>query len=399
MSNKPQNPPLAFFGAQFGALLVGEDNRFKTFDDLCKFAHNDCGINGVTLPTGMLDIKKMISDQDHREETMAHYESLGTPIRRLENHVTGQLVCIHEAVLPRFIGFSPLDKNATRQVAEERAKQDFMEDITLSNLMGLKHIQTFPGGRSNPCATDPWNAYPDKLREYSLAILAEKWESILSYAGKQDVRIGFEIRHIMEDLFDMETFLLFRDKFLLDENAKSAADVGMDVSHYEIEGDNPYNDIVLCKENNLADMGHAKQGFFDESVVNCNRRPANRPWIERAGKFCTFGTHNPQNSHSWVNLMRQSHMRLEEGTHLVIEGECMFLRNPEQSMKVAAENLRLVLAGKSPVPINEITAEPWDGPAFDKFADSGYTAPEILNFNSTENEAIRQRLEQVGIAV
>lgn len=394
---KSQTPELAFFAAQFASLLVGPGKMFTTVDDLCRWAANEVGITGISLPTGMLNVRRMIHDKEHREETVEHYRNLGTRITRLESHVTGQQVCMHPAITCRFRGFAPRAfQHLSQYDLENRARTDMLEAIELSRLLGFTEHQTFPGGRSVPVATDPWNAYPPLLREKALAILAEKWEPILAAAGKAGVRVGFEIRHIMEDLCDVSDLLLFR-RLLYSDDARRALAWGVDISHYEIDGDSPIHDLDLAIKEGLAIPGHAKQGIFDDEMPGHNRRPANKPWDKRAGQFCTFGTFNPLHAKALGQMLQDQHAKSETGIFAVIEGECMFLKNPAQGVKVAAGNLRRVFKGEDPIPFNEISPEEWDGPEFDKFADSGYTAEEVMALSADEVSGVTERLEKAGI--
>ena len=76
----------------------------------------------------------------------------------------------------------------------------------------------------------------------------------------------------------------------------------------------------------------------------------------------------------------------------------MALRNPIQGLKVSAENLRRLINGQDPMSLEEIKPEPWDGPAFDKFADSGYTAEAGMCLNVDDTLALQERLEAVGLS-
>jgi hypothetical protein len=393
MNTKPEKPILAFFSAQFNGQLVGPDNVFKTFEDLCKFAHDECGYNGVSLHTGMLDIEQINESHAYCEDLIAKFRNLGTPIVNLANHVVGQLVCVHQAVLPRFIGFAPdqLRDASVHQVQAWAALQMQKEILATYNL-GLHHLHTFPGGKSVPVATDPWNAYPPQLREKALAILADSWEPNLSYAGGLGVKIGFEFRHIMEDLIRGQDMIDLRDIYILDAIAKTAVDTGTDYSHFQIDGDDPRDDSELVFNARMWSMNHAKFGFFDATIPGHCRRPANMPWSERAGKFCTFGIHNPEHARHFIMMVDKVHEREPEGTYIVVEGECMYLRNPKQGLSIAANNVRLVQAGKEPINFRDIEPLPWSGPAFDSFADSGYTAEQVMALDVVDSAAVRDRL-------
>ncbi len=400
-TKKPIDPPLAFFSAQCMALVGHQDpntQQFTTFDDVCRFAAGECGFTGISVHTGMLDVRKMISDDEFRNEVVEHFKELGTPIIRLESHFTGQRKVMHPAVVPRFRGSAPKwAQHLPHQELEAQASTEMMDILVLSSLLGLKHHQTFSGARANPVATDPWNAHPPLLRAKTLATIAYKWEKEFIFAADTGIRIGFEIGHIMEDLFGVRD-LIDLESYLLDPRASKALDWGVDFSHWEIEGDDPKDDAELALKYNIGEMGHAKQGYFDPTQPFARRRPANLSWKERAGKFCTFGTHNPQNSKLWVRMMREAHARLPQGTWLVYEAECMFIRNIVQAMKIAADNLRLVLADKEPRPMSDIIPESWEGPAFDSFADSGYTAEEVLALSAPETVEVQKRLEHADIA-
>ncbi len=279
---------------------------------------------------------------------------------------------------------------------EAQARDEMLEAIELGRLLGIRRHQTFPGGRSVPVATDPWNAHPPLLREKALALLAVKWEPILKAAGRGGVRVGFEIRHIMEDLFSWRDLRDLRNKYLLDVVARNAFAWGVDVSHHEIDGDDPTEDVLECIKLGLAEPGHAKQGDFNSKKPGACRRPANMAWADRAGQFRTFGTVHPDHSRLFADVVLKAHERSAHGEFAVIEGECMAIRNPEQGLRVAAENLRLVFAGKEPVSLQEITLEPWDGPAFDKFADSGYTAEAVMALSGNDAKEVNRRLEHAG---
>ncbi len=390
---KPQKPGIAFFAAQFASLLVGEGKHFSSFGDLCRWANNECGLTGVSMPVGMLDVPQMIQNADFRGSVLAEYASYGTPIIRLESHVVGQLVCVHPALLQRWVGFIPPElQGAPVHDVQSWARERMLEVVELSRLLGFEDHQTFPGGRSVPLLTDPWPAHADGLYENSLAYLARCWEPILQAASGAHLRIGFEIRHIMEDIATVPQLIDFSD--MLADDAASAAAWGVDVSHYEIDGDDPLHDLQLAIERGLVMPGHAKQGYFDESQPGHCRRPANMPWSERAGKFCTFGTHNPNNSREWVRSLMHAHHASTSGLHAVIEGECMFLRNPLQGMRVAAANLRQIMDGHAPTHLSQITPEPWDGPAFDSFAETGVKATELLGLWHEATEDVGRRVER-----
>jgi hypothetical protein len=170
----------------------------------------------------------------------------------------------------------------------------------------------------------------------------------------------------------------------------------VDVSHHEIDGDDPTEDVFECIKLGLAEPGHAKQGDFSSKKPGACRRPANMAWADRAGQFRTFGTVHPDHSRLFAGVVLKAHERSTHGEFAVIEGECMAIRNPVQGLRVAAENLRLVFAGKEPVSLEEITLEPWDGPAFDKFADSGYTAEAVMALSGNDAKEVNRRLEHAG---
>ncbi len=397
---KPTEPQIAFFAPQYlalmdGAIPPGRTAHINGFDDVCRYAA-DCSITGIDLPIGMLDVNRMLNDDHFFGETVEHYRQLGTPIIRLSSHTDGQLLSLHSAYKPRFVGFAPkTDKKKSVRRLEQSATERIIDGLRLGKKLGTNMHQTFPGGRSVP-HHDQWSTLPKHFREISLLHLAMQWEPVFEVAAECKQEIGFEIGHVMESIQSVDDLLLFRS--FLPKKLHRYVKWGVDTSHFDKEGDSGDTHVEEAIKHNLDIPGHAKDGVFQESDSTPTRHRQNAlPFAEQAGKFATFGIMNEASAHAFGRVLWRHHRRSSVTSYGVLEGECMFILNPFQSMRVGAENLRAVINDKPVTSLNQIKLEQWKGKTFESFAESSVKSSDLLELDQKELNKLRARAYQYGL--
>jgi sugar phosphate isomerase/epimerase len=399
--NRTQNPGLAFFAAQFSALMIGSDTPegvpINNLDDVCRFAA-DSGITGIDLPLGMLDVNKMLADEGYREEQVERFRALGTPIIRLSSHTDGQLGGgISSAYLDRVGQFASQPERMlgfVRNKVEAAAMIRIQDSLRLGQLLGTTMHQTFHGGRGVP-HHDQWPTLPELFRQYAILHLALKWTPTFEVAHETGQRLCFEIGHVMEGIQDVDDMLLFRS--YLPEHLRYLAKWGVDTSHMDKEGDDAVGQVESAIAADLDAPGHAKSAVFDPELKRRRRQNA-RPFAEQGGYFSTFGTTSPDSARAFVKVLQLDHERQEAGSWAVIEGEDMTgLKNPFQGMRIASENLRRIINGQNPIPLHQIEFLPWYGPTFETFAKSSITTSSLLELGGDELADLWEAADRVGL--
>ncbi len=398
---KADTPQIAVFTPQFLAMCVGDKpGQYKSADDVWRYAAQTCGITGISMHIGMLDVPKLIEDTEAREAFVAHYRNLGLEIIGLESHTDGQLSSISECYLSRFLPFAPKrDQLAERATIENRARKRVQEALRLGKLFGISRHQTFPGGRGI-AHHDQWSTLPKGFREAAILQLAIQWEPTLEMAYECGQRIGMEIGHVMEGLTSVEDLLLMRG-FLKSDSAKKALKEGIDFSHRDKEGNSTAQQYALAVAHDLDTPGHAKSGvFLEKKHAPFFRRQCALPFSEQSGKFATFGTVSPESAKLFGDALWREYNRNAGGSWGVIEGECMFIPNPLQAMRVAAENLRRVINGEDPISLQEITPEEWAGPTFETFAENpSVNTGDLLEMSREEIRTFNRRARELGLPI
>jgi hypothetical protein len=227
-----------------------------------------------------------------------------------------------------------------------------------------------------------------------------QWEETLKHATACGVEIGFEIWHVMQTLQSTMDIINMRN-FLQSDEAKAATKVGLDVSHPDKEEDDT---VTLVKDAVAADIivpGHAKSAFFDRSVPGFRHRQHGLPFKDQAGKFATFGIFNPETAALFGSVLWLEHARNPKGAWGVYEGECLFLQNVRQGLKVGTENIRRVVDNQPTVSYDELKSgsgiEPWKGPNFESFADGNAPVRELLEMSDEEAAAFNERAGEFGL--
>ncbi len=391
-------PKSAFFLPQLEQLMMGNQKyKISTRDDICRFAA-DCGIEGIDITFGMLpEPYKMLHRDDYRQEIVAHFAKLGTPIVRISTHTDGQLASLHSVYRLRFAKFgSPGESALSRDHVELAARKRIKDALCLGHLLGLKHHQTFHGGRGIP-HHDQWSTLPAHWHDYELLFLAMQWTSTYQVAydhGQQEM--GVELGHVMGSLQTVADMIKFRS--YLPEHLRPLAKWGVDTSHFDKEDDNACAFVDEAIVADLDSPGHAKDAWFNKNQPGARHRQNGLPFAQQAGKFEVFGMANPGSARKFAEVLWRAH-RAGRFSYGVIEGEAMGdTLCPFQGLQIAAENLRRVIDGKEDLITQEnVEAAAWTGPTFETFATSDVPPLVLLEANDDEAARFRQLCEQHGL--
>src|SRR3990167_8758298 len=195
---------LCFLNVQPHMLLVGKPGGFSTADDFHRFAANECGFTGITMPSGFLDLDAAINSSAYRDDFQAGLQKCGLTdgLVRMEMHVDGQNVCLHPSRAKRFGHFIDGEnfRLMSQQQFEEAGQVKVKKAIDASAAFGFKDLPGFEGGRGFPAAMAKWSAWPKHLALWVMAFLACKWIPILEYAADKGVTVTFEIGHPENDI-------------------------------------------------------------------------------------------------------------------------------------------------------------------------------------------------------
>jgi len=388
-------PRLAFFKPQFAQLMIGS-KKIKDFDDVCRFAHGECGIDGLDMDIGSLDVRRMLTDQEFREQTVEKYQELGTPIIRLSSHTDGQWGGgMSEVYVKRFLDFVPTAQHGfSRDDIELAAAQRIKEGLELGNLLGFTHHQTFCGGRGI-AHHDQWSTLPENWHKYEILHLSLKLIPILEVALKGNQKVGLEIGHVMQAIQTVEDLKLLRS--YLPENMRHLIKWGIDTSHFNKEGCNAVEAVDQAITAGLDSLGHAKDAVYNSTIEGARPRQNALPFKDQAGKFEVFGVGTPASAKAFGTAVISASAR-GDFDWCVIEGEAMGeILCPFQGMKIAAENIRRVLDGKDPLCLKDINIQTWDGPTFETFAKSKVKVSGLLELNTNDYQALCEAAERVGL--
>jgi hypothetical protein len=432
-NNKPKvltMQTVCFFAAQPYSLTVGKPDGFKTADDFYRFAADECGFEGVTLPAGspFINIEEALRSSMYRDDLQAKFRAYGLKegIVRLETHVVSQNICLHSSRRLKMGPFVSSDfRSFSHRQLEDRAAKMLRDIIDLSHLMGFRYLPGFSGGRGYAVAQAKWSAWPAYLREWIFALLAYKWIPNLEYAADRKQVKTFEFGHPENDILTGENFFLFYK--LLTPKARKAVGVNADKSHF----DNVLVDFLphfqKAAETGCEFSSHYKGGaVFETEDGSVSPYGGWRSWSTASSSFFTIGTVGS------VESVRKFHHFHKERDHLqkqhggsnpiVYEGECVGIQNPKQAMEVGAHNCRALRDGtplarlfwKYPLLLPErnreefssepfledyngrIDLDPWSGGPFDAFADTPVSAIELLEVDTGEEAGCRQILEAAG---
>ena len=424
---------LCFLAVQPYFLTVGKPGGFANEADFYRFAAEECGFEGVTLPAGppFIDIGKAITSGSYRDDLQARMQKYGLKhgVVRLEMHVVGQNVCLHSSRILRMGPFlNPHGfRGETSRSLEGMAEEEMRRIIDASAGFGFRHLVGFPGGRGYAAAQAKWSAWPKHFPEWVLALLAHKWNPILEYAAQRGVVITFEIGHPENDLLTGENFATFYA--MLSPTAQTAVGVNADGSHFVNVGTNPLPHFRAAAKTGCEFTSHYKWGAvrdqFDGSASPYGRW---RPWSTASTSFYTIGTVGPVSLvRDYQAFMFEQHCAMNSrrvgGVDIVYEGECVGIPNPKQAMRIGAENCRALRDGKGLIRLRNImeaqaiqltpfvpngtpsleqpdgtetAIDPWEGGPFDAFADCPAKPWELLEMTADETSAARIILASAG---
>jgi sugar phosphate isomerase/epimerase len=414
---------LGFLAVQPYFLLVGQPGGFKTAADFYKFAAQDCGFEGVTLPAGdpFIDIDKVNGGSTtYGDDFQAELKSYGLErgALRLEMHVVGQNVCLDPSRRLKFGHFiTPDFRNKSHLEIEKMAANKMMEIIVASHKMGFRHIPGFCGGRGYAVGQAKWAAWPKHFALWVFALLASKWNPILEYAADRDQVITFEIGHPENDILTGKNFVLFWN--MLTEKAQRAVGINTDGSHYVNVATNPIPHFThAIKKTGCEITNHYKWGaVFDLFDGGASMYGGFDDWSKASNSFYTIGTVGDldivQGFHE-INEAQHKRQIRKGGVDIIYEGECVGIQNPKQAMMVGAGNCRALVDGSEFTRLElfeeetglwdttpdrgykklrrphlrkinkKIKLQPWGGGPFDAFADSPVSAPEQLSLTPEE---------------
>jgi len=206
-------PRVCLFLAQPAGTLIGPGKPFTNVWDLCKWAKNECGYEGVTAPAGLpfVDIDEVLRSDSYGPDILAKYKDCGTPLRRLEMHVVGQRMLMHPANMIRYKMFAPdWIPNGSVQEQEALAEKQALNIVSASAKLGFKEIVDFSGNRGWTAAKYPWSAYPLQWCLFILLLLIHKHRKVLATCAECGIKRGFEL-HPEEDLNSPLLLYLFRE--------------------------------------------------------------------------------------------------------------------------------------------------------------------------------------------
>ncbi len=212
--------------------------------------------------------------------------------------------------------------------------------------------------------------------------LALQWTDTFKIAVENDVNIGFEIGHVMEEIQSVRDLELFRS--YLPEDLRANVSWGVDTSHFDKEQDSGSKAVAAAIAAGLATPGHAKDAFFDINRQGGRHRQHGLPFAEQAGVFEVFGMGNPESAKAFVEVLKLAEKQ-GKFDWAVVEGEAMRqIRCPFQGMKIAAENIRRIHSGEEPLTYEEIQVDPWGGNTFETFAETNVTVSELLELKRAD---------------
>lgn len=432
---KTMKTRLCFLNVQPHTLLVGQPGGFATAEDFHKWAAEKCGFEGVTMPSGFLDIEKAKTSSIYRDEFQDGLRKCGLKegLVRLESHVEHMNKCIISYRVKKWAHFLDGENFRTMSVAqvETMASQRTRDTIDASAAFGFKDIPGFPGGRGFPAAMAKWTAWPKHLPLWVLALLAFKWNADLEYATDRGQTITFEFGHPENDLLTGQNFVLFYK--MLTPKARKGVGINADWAHFLNVGIHPMPHMIAAASTGCRFTNHYKWG----AVVERGQGGASMyggwdEWTKGSTTFFTYATVGPD------KLARDFHrFNIERATaqgdeclDAVYEGEDATIKNPKQAMEIGANNIRAADSGKPFTKVSGVvnnTEEgflltrppntpgesevkiigandkiipmaPWGGGPFDAAFDSKLKPWELLEMSKTEIAECRKILESAGYA-
>jgi sugar phosphate isomerase/epimerase len=400
MAQTKKSPPrVVLFLAQPFGTLVGPNKNFANLSELCRWAHEECGFEGVSAPAAsdFVDIGQVIESPAYRDDIRGFYDKLGTPLTRLEMHVVGQRMLMHPATAVRYAMFGPSElAKADFRAQEDAAAKEALNIVEACGLLGFKHLVNFPGNRGWTAAKYPWSAYPKNWRRTILKLVLLKHYSVLKRCAELGIKMGFEL-HPEEDL---ESPLLL---YYLRELAKQVAPevvpaiyANADASHPTLAGNDAARHFLFLEEQSLLGMCHLKDGergdsFLDNESLEYKggsvRGDFAPEWSKSNRRFCTFGT-GDANWQRIIPCLHRVHQNQDEGLDFVVEAECSKFPNMLQGIKIGAENARRARDKKPLLCVQNITPEPCDNGNWEAFCTSPLPAEDLLKMDDGERAAI-----------
>ena len=423
---------LVLFNVQPFTLLVGQPGGFPTETEFYQFAAHECGFEAVSMPDGFINIAQAVESPAYRDDLQAKLRCFGLKdgLVRLEMHVVGQNMCVAPYRVKRTGHFLAPDKFRTIRSAsmEAMASAQLRRVIDASAAFGFKTLPGFCGGRGFAAAMAKWPAWPKRLPEWVMALLALKWNDDLEYAADKGVTVTFEFGHPENDILTGENFVMFYG--MLSSKARTAVGINADASHFLNIGINPMSHFQRAASTGCRFTNHYKWGAsVDRGDGTASTYGGWRNWSEASTTFFTFATVGPDSLACDFHAfnMERAKAQGDDVLDVVYEGEDATIINPMQAMKVGAYNCRAAINGipfikldgvipeadfvltkphdRGPVqligptdvfPSGQGSLEPWSGGPFDAAFDSPLKPWDLLEMTRAERRACRKILSVAG---
>lgn len=400
--SKP-NPIPALFLAQPGGALVGPGKPFPDHWALCRHAFR-LGARGVTIPGAnpYIDLARAASgDQAYCSELLKRYEDCGTPLLRIEGHISAQAAGgLHSSRVVRFSNFfkpenPSKDLRARARQFQEIGDTEIRQMIMASGNLGLKTLVAWSGGRGWAAAQYPWSAYPKNFQATVLAFLVHRWQKHYELAHSCGLdSIAGEL-HPEEDIHSPLLLKLWRDVMVrVSPNAARVMKANSDASHPTLIGDDAADHTRFLYEQNLIGAVHLKDGKTLRCPGGSLYGDFAGRWSESRRRFQTFGTGDAR----WEEILPIYHKVHQEGAvdlPFVVELECSFLPDMMQGMEISIENARRASLGESLLEPAMIKPNPANGD-WESFIWVEATAAELLELDSDEAAAVAKILEHLN---
>lgn len=396
------NPIPALFLAQPGAALVGKGKPFKDHWELCRAAFK-FGARGVTIPAAepYIDLQRAARDDgSYLSELKNLYEDCGTPLLRLETHVSAQAAGgLHSSRVERFRNFFSPEKPfedlraRARQFEQIGYKQMELAIRATGNLC-LDTLVGWSGGRGWAAALYPWTPFPANYQRTILAFQVYRWQKLYELAHTLGIKAFANELHPESDIHSPRLLKMLRD--MMEKVSPDAAKVikaNADASHPTLIGDDAADHTRYLRENGLIGAVHLKDGKLLRCPGGSLYGDFSPRWSDSRRRFQTFGTGDA----NWDDILphyHEVHQSSEFDLPFVAELECSWLPNMMQGMEVALENTCRASRGEDLMETALISPIPGDSD-WETFIWTEATADGLLELDDEESRAVLKILEMI----